>query len=110
MWHALSPPAERPVDLEYLGHVRGQARAVSHQHAQLLHLGEGAPVEVGRPDVEVFPVHQPELGVQHARPHQLVEVQAANLGPELGQVLCVAIGLILPGLVLSNLQRYIGSS
>ena len=34
----LALPAERPVDLENLGHVRRQAGAVRNEYAQFLHL------------------------------------------------------------------------
>ena len=67
-------PTEGPVDVPYLGNVLGEAGAVLHQQADLLHLGQGAPVEVGRAHVEVLPVNQPQLHQQCNNNNELTEL------------------------------------
>ena len=85
-WQLL-PAAELPVDGPDLGHVRGQAGAVRHQHPHLLYLGQRPPVEVRRAHVEMLAVHHPELGVQDTRTDQGGEVDVPDLGPSLLQLL-----------------------
>ena len=72
-------PTEGPVDVPYLGNVLGEAGAVLHQQADLLHLGQGAPVEVGRAHVEVLPVNQPQLHQQCNNNNELTELDTHGM-------------------------------
>ncbi len=74
----LSLPPEHPVDLPDLVHVLRHPRAVLHEDAQLLHLRQRPPVEVGAAHVEVPPVGDPQLGVEDAGPNQRLEVERAE--------------------------------
>jgi hypothetical protein len=69
------------------------------------YLGEGPPVHVGAAEVDVFPVDDPELGVEDAAPEQLGEIETPHLRRlPLDQHFGVYVGVVLRGGVLRYLD------
>ena len=52
--------------IEDLAVILGQTGAVEADNTELLDLTQGAPVHVGRAEVEVLPVDQPHLRMQNS--------------------------------------------
>src|SRR6516225_6517437 len=86
---------ESPPGLEILAGVRGELRAIFDDHAHFLHLRDRLPIHVGRSEVEVALIEDPDLLVHDAAaPVPLAHLDRVDRDP-VGKVRLQRIRLLL---------------